>query len=176
MAAMMKMNKTPDQMQDLPQSNADETVPPLRLLAKDNADIEVVSALLQDAIIPGADMLYDHGTRCFIFIANRFCWERPPLAGVTAEDGHPVHERSLCGVRIEGVHRVLQNGMPARRQMALLNLLAITSKTSEDDRVEINLTFSGAAALRLIVDDIDVIVQDVEASHPTMQQPQHALD
>jgi len=53
----MKMNKTPDQMQDLPQSNPDETAPALRLLAKDNADIEVVSALLQDAIIPGADML-----------------------------------------------------------------------------------------------------------------------
>ena len=31
----------------------------LRLVAKDEADLEVVSALLQDAIIAGADMHYD---------------------------------------------------------------------------------------------------------------------
>jgi hypothetical protein len=32
---------------------------PLRLLARDGADIEVLSTLLQDAIVPGADMLFD---------------------------------------------------------------------------------------------------------------------
>ena len=31
----------------------------LRLVAKDEADLEVVSALLQDAIVAGADMHYD---------------------------------------------------------------------------------------------------------------------
>ena len=34
---------------------------PLRLLARDSADIEVLSTLLQDAIIPGADTVsYTH--------------------------------------------------------------------------------------------------------------------
>ena len=39
----------------------------LRLAAKDEADLEVVSALLQDAIIAGADMHYDAQHECFMF-------------------------------------------------------------------------------------------------------------
>ena len=52
----------------------------LRLAAKDEADLEVVSALLQDAIIVGADMHYDAQHDCFMIVANRFCWERPTSA------------------------------------------------------------------------------------------------
>ena len=54
----------------------------LRLVAKDEADIEVMSTLLQDAIIAGADMHYDTQCACFMIVANRFCWERPALAGM----------------------------------------------------------------------------------------------
>ena len=38
----------------------------LRLVAKDEVDLEVVSALLQDAIIAGADMHYDARDDCFM--------------------------------------------------------------------------------------------------------------
>ena len=34
----------------------------LRLLARDEGDVAVVSALLQDAIIPGADMEFNRQT------------------------------------------------------------------------------------------------------------------
>ena len=44
----------------------------LRLVAKDEVDLEVVSALLQDAIIAGADMHYDAQHDCFMIVANRF--------------------------------------------------------------------------------------------------------
>ena len=49
----------------------------LRLVANDEADLQVVSALLQDAIIAGADLHYDAQHECFMIVANRFCWERP---------------------------------------------------------------------------------------------------
>lgn len=159
---------------DGPKTDGPETQEtPLRLLARDPADIEVLSALLQDAIIPGADMLFDRESQRFIFIANRFCWERPPVEGVTGEDGDPVFERSLCGVRIEGVQRVLQTGMPSKRVMALFNLLAVTSEVQDDGTTKINLVFSGDAALRLIVEKIDLAAEDVEAARPTLNQPQH---
>ena len=61
---------------------------PLRLLARDSADIEVLSTLLQDAIVPGVDMLFDRDRKRFIFIANRFCWERPAIAEVSGEKGN----------------------------------------------------------------------------------------
>jgi len=148
----------------------------LRLRVRDGADLEVLSTLLQDAIIPGGDMLYDQNGHRFILIANRFCWERPALAGLSGEDGTPVHERSLCGVRIEHVEKVLQQGMPAKRSMALLNLLAITSVVSGDSKSEVSFVFSGGASLRLLVSAIDMVAEDLEPSRPTTQQPHHAAD
>lgn len=145
----------------------------LRLQARDGADVEVLSALLQDAIIPGADMLFERNSKRFIFIANRFCWERPALAEVSGENGEPIHERSLCGVRVEGVRQVLQQGMPSKRKMALLNLLAITSAKGENETREITLVFSGQASLRLIVESIDIVAEDIDEARPTTYQPRH---
>ena len=145
----------------------------LRLLARDGADIEVLSTLLQDAIVPGADMLFDRDGKRFIFIANRFCWERPAIAYVTGEKGEPVHERSLCAVRIEGVQRVLQTNMPAGRNTALFNLLAVTCGAGADHGPYVDMMFSAGATLRLLVESIEVAAEDVEATRPTTSQPKH---
>ena len=48
--------------------------PRLRLLANDSDDVGVLSALLQDAIIPGSDMSFDRTLNAFMIVANRFCW------------------------------------------------------------------------------------------------------
>ena len=146
---------------------------PLRLLARDSADIEVLSTLLQDAIVPGADMRFDRDVKRFIFIANRFCWERPAIADVTGEKGEPVHERTLCAVQIEGVQRVLQTGMPVRRDTALFNLLAVTNGAGADDGTYVDLMFSAGATLRLLVESIEIAAEDVEATRPTIHQPKH---
>ena len=146
---------------------------PMRLLARDGADIEVLSTLLQDAIVPGADMLFDRDGKRFIFITNRFCWERSAIADVTGEKGELVHERSLCAVRIEGVQRVLQTNMPARRDMALLNLLAVTCGAGAEHGTYLDLMFSAGATLRLLVESIEVAAEDVEATRPTTSQPKH---
>jgi len=97
----------------------------LRLVAKDEADLEVVSALLQDAIIAGADMHYDAEHDCFMIVANRFCWERPALADMNDSSGGAVHERALCGVRINHVTAVQKRRWPADWRDAFLNLLAL---------------------------------------------------
>ena len=145
----------------------------LRLLARDGADIEVLSTLLQDAIVPGADMLFDRDGKRFIFIANRFCWERPAIADVAGEKGEPVNERSLCLVRIKGVQRVLQANMPARRDTVLFNLLAITCGAGANHGIYVDLMFSAGATLRLLVESIEVAAEDVEATRPTTSQPKH---
>ena len=84
----------------------------LRLVAKDEADIEVVSTLLQDAIIAGADMHYDTQHACFMIVANRFCWERPALAGMNVTKGKVVRERALCGLRVKHVTAVQKRCWP----------------------------------------------------------------
>lgn len=143
----------------------------VRLRAASVSDVEVISALLQDAIVPGQDMTFDRAGRRFVMVANRFCWDRPPLEGVTSESGAPVYERRLCGVRIEGVNGVESAGMPATRRGALLNLLAITVADAADARVEI--LFSDGVSLRLAVDGISILAEDLDDGRPTSVMPAH---
>ncbi|MDC1117598.1 DUF2948 family protein [Alphaproteobacteria bacterium] len=148
----------------------------LRLLARDEDDVAVVSALLQDAIIPGADMEFKRKTNQFFIVANRFCWEIQPLDGVTSSDGKPVHQRRLCGICIRHVTAVQHHNWPDMRQDALFNLLALryvgmAKHTGEG--VVLQLEFSGGSSLRLLTDDIDITLADLDAGHPTSLQPAH---
>ena len=142
----------------------------VRLRAASMPDVEVISALLQDAIIPGEDMTFDRAGRRFVMVANRFCWDRQPLDGVTSETARP-YERRLCGVRIEGVSAVAASGMPAARRGALFNLLAITVSDKTDGRVDI--LFSDGVSLRLAVDGVSILAEDLDDGRPTSIMPSH---
>ena len=148
----------------------------LRLLARDEDDVAVVSALLQDAIIPGADMEFNRKKNQFIIVANRFCWEIQPLDGVTSSDGNPVHERRLCGISIRHVTAVQHNNWPDLRQDALFNLLAlryVDVAQPEDERVGLQFEFSGGSSLLLLTDEIDIMLADLDVGHPTSLKPVH---
>ena len=78
------------------------TAPPdgkLRLRAHDADDLQVLSACLQDAIVPISDVTYEPAARRFVLVANRFCWER-------ADGARDAFDRVNCGVVVEGVSAV----------------------------------------------------------------------
>ena len=148
----------------------------LRLLARDEDDVAVVSALLQDAIIPGADMEFKRKTNQFFIVANRFCWEIQPLDGVTSSDGKPVHQRRLCGICIRHVTAVQHHKWPDMRQDTLFNLLAlryVDMANRAGEGVCLQFEFSGGSSLRLLTDEIDITLADLDAGHPTSLQPAH---
>ena len=149
----------------------------LRLVAKDEADLEVISTLLQDAIIAGADMHYDAQHDCFMIVANRFCWERPALADVNDSTGGEVRERVLCGVRINHVMTVQKRRWPADSRDAFLNLLALklVAMPQQDSGCMIELSFSGGPSMRLTIKQIDIAVGDLDSGRPTNIQPRHDL-
>lgn len=148
----------------------------LRLLAETTDDLEVLSTLLQDAIIPGEDMFHDRGGRRFVMVVNRFCWDLPPVPGVTSQDGGPVYERRLCGVQIHNVAAVRQTGMPADRRAALLNLLAIRVTHDGGGTTRLECLFSGGAALQFDIDSLSVIAEDIDTGQPTPNRPVHDVD
>ena len=61
---------------------ADGALRPLRLLAYDEADLQVVGALAQDAVFPASETSWRPRERRFAVLLNRFRWEekgrRPP--------------------------------------------------------------------------------------------------
>ena len=147
----------------------------LRLRAVSIEDVEVLSTLLQDAIIPGEDMTFDRPGRQFVMVANRFCWDRPAVAGVTTDSGAPVYERQLCGVQVHGIDQVRTAGMPTARRGALFNLLAISATTTADG-ANVEMLFSGGVSLRLDADSLLILAEDLEEGRPTPNLPSHSDD
>ena len=155
-------------------NNADN----LRLLAADEDDLAVASALLQDAIIPGVDISFNRDDRQFILIANRFCWEQSALKDITSAGGKPVHERRLCAVRLSHVVSVQRQNWPDNHKEILFNMLALHQPDMAETGGKVHqlqMDFSGGASLRMTVDKLDLIVADLNAGHPTSLYPHHDI-
>ena len=73
---------------------------PLKLIAEDPADLTVLAACLQDALVPVSDMAWLKDEGRFALAVNRFMWERPAeSAGGSGE----VYHRTHALVRVDGV-------------------------------------------------------------------------
>ena len=152
--------------------------PKLRLMARDGDDVGVLSALLQDAIVPGSDMNFDRRLHEFVIVANRFCWEMEPCSNVKSSDGKLIYERRLCGIRIARVRSVKHYNWPEVRQYELFNLLAfglVDMAEQQKGGTVLQFEFSGGSSLRLNVDDVDIVLADLDVGHPTSLQPGHLL-
>ena len=150
--------------------------PKLRLMARDADDVGVLSALLQDAIVPGSDMNFDRRLHEFVIVANRFCWEMEPCSNVKSSDGKLIYERRLCGIRIARVRSVKHYNWPEVRQYELFNLLAfglVDMAEQQKGGTVLQFEFSGGSSLRLNVDDVDIVLADLDVGHPTSLQPGH---
>ena len=78
---------------------------PLKLLALDVEDLQVVSSHLQDAVVRVGDMAYVPSQKRFAAILNRFDWE-------SAEKDGKGYKRLRTALRFDGVlraqHKVLR--------------------------------------------------------------------
>ena len=85
----------------------------LKLRAEDADDIAVLSAVLQDALVTVGEMAWLADERRFVLVANRFRWE-PEGAGERRD-----FERTLSGLRIDGVTSVQRRGFYRARERIL---------------------------------------------------------
>jgi Protein of unknown function (DUF2948) len=139
----------------------------LKLRAEDAEDLAVISACLQDALVPVRDLAYDPKERQFLFVANRFRWEN----GLRPAPGETGHERILCGVTFSEVASVSYCKFRRSEYSRILALLAIRPQDGA-----VRLEFSGGAAIRLEVTRIRCLVKDLGEPWPTPWQPCHDKD
>lgn len=142
----------------------DGAMPPLRLRARDGEDLAVLSAALQDAIVPVHDMTFLARERRFVMAVNRFRWEVP----AALIEGGEVWQRTLCGVRFEAVDAVKTRGLDLHDRARMLDLLAITSQEGC-----VLVAFADGATLRLEGAGIDVALEDRGEAWPTPLRPRH---
>lgn len=141
---------------------------PFRVRAEDAEDLAVVSAYLQDAVLPVAEIAYEPAAERFVLVAARFRWEKALRAQVAAEGGEP-DERVHCGVRFDDVTAVRVRGADPRTERGrMLDLLQIAC---DDGRVD--LVCADDVTIRLDVRRLACHVEDLGEPWPTVFRPTH---
>jgi len=143
------------------------TSPPLKLSAADAEDVAVLSAFLQDSVIPITEMAYLPAEQRFAFVANRFRWEAvdgPPVAGV-------IYERVRCGVNFDLVEVVRRRNVDQRNRSEVLELLAV-----EAGEGYVDLVFAGGGTIRMEMARIVCHAEDFGDPWPTQWRPDHQIE
>ena len=137
----------------------------LALVARDGEDLEVISSILQDAVVPVNEITFVAEQNRFVLIASRFCREDRESGAETPEG---VFERVSCAVRFDRVEAVKRQNLDPSRLTGMLSLLAIRSEAEY-----IDLIFSGGGTIRLIADEIACRIDDLDMRWPTRLKPDH---
>lgn len=129
----------------------DATDAPVALRALDAADVPVISALVQDAIFPAAEMRWEKSRRRFALLLNRFRWEQ--------QGGTP--ERVQAVLAVEDVLKVSSQGIDRTDPDLVFSVLALNWTPSEDGMGRLELTLAGDGAIALEVEALEITLKDV---------------
>ncbi len=140
---------------------------PLKLIALDEEDLEIVSSHLQDAVVRVGEMAFVPSRKRFAAVLNRFNWEK-------AVDGaEPGNERRRTALRFDRVLAAQLKGIKPTQADRVLSLLAIRFEPGDPPSGFITLTFSGGASIRLKIECIEAELADLGPSWRARSKPQH---
>ena len=154
---------------------------PLRLRAQEAADLPVIAAQLQDAIVPVSEIAFDPAAKLFVFVANRFRWDVGAVdwsddlgsdeadEEIDAGTAGPFYLRSQCGVQFRGVRQVRRHRLDLAERGRLLDLLTIAAYDNH-----IRLIFADDVEIDLTVGRLDVFMEDLGEPWLTRHPPRHA--
>jgi hypothetical protein len=144
---------------------------PLRLVAQDAEDLKVVSALVQDAVLPVTELKYDARHRRFAALLNRFRWEDR----VEAERLGRAYERVRSVLVVEDVRKVQSFGFERADKDLVLSVLSMSFDPGEDGTGRLTLVLAGDGAIALDVEALEVRLDDVTRPYraPSGKVPRH---
>ncbi len=140
------------------------TTPGLNLGFADADDLKVVAAVMQDAVVKTADLVYLGRAKRFALVANRFCWE---------SEGKALRRR--CGLHFDQVRSVRVKGIDRQAVAQVLDLLTVAVEEQENG-VTIDLVFAGGAQIRLDAEVVEGGLKDLTEPWSTRHAPQHESD
>jgi Protein of unknown function (DUF2948) len=141
---------------------------PLKLLALDDEDLQVISSHLQDAVVRVGDMAYVPSQKRFAAILNRFDWE-------SAQDGKS-YQRRRTALRFDRVLRAQHKDLKPEKPDRVLSLLAIQFQAGDAPSGKVTLIFSGEVVIQLDVECVEVELRDLGPAWGTRNKPHHPGD
>jgi hypothetical protein len=145
---------------------------PVQLVGTDTDDLTVISGLVQDAVFPSSEMVWQAGLRRFAILLNRFRWEDVPNATARKRP----YERVRSVLTIEDVTGVASQGVDPKDKEAILSILSLSFEPSEDGAGRLVITLAGDGAIGVEAECINVTLQDVTRPYiaPSKKLPNHA--
>ena len=139
---------------------------PLRLIAFDAEDLQVLSTMTQDAVWPGEQMTWHAQEHRFAILLNRFRWEAHGAAQA---------ERVQSVLSFEDVKAIQTQGFSRTDPDLVLSLLNITFTPATDGTGTCLLTLAGDGAIRLEVEALEAGLRDVTRPYasPSNRAPHH---
>ena len=139
----------------------------LKLIARTEEDLRVVSAHLQDSIASVADIANLKKNKIFLMQLNRFMWEDVEK-GVFRKN-----KRIRTILKFENVMNVLSRNINQVKKDEFLDFLAIETNITPDKNYEMKIIFAGNAIIRVISEVIEVTLDDQGEAWDTKNKPKH---
>ena len=139
----------------------------LKLIAKTEEDLKVLSAHLQDSIVKTSGIAMLEKNRIFLMQLNRFMWEDVEK-GVFRKN-----KRIRTILKFENVIKVTSKNVNQKKNDRFLDFLAIETFKMPDKNYEMNLIFSGDIIIKLVAEAIEVTLDDQGSPWNSKNKPKH---
>ena len=139
----------------------------LRLIAKTDEDIRVISAHLQDSIVKTSDIASLKRNKIFLIQLNRFMWEDVEK-GVFRKN-----KRIRTVLKFENILEVTAKNINQKKGDRFLDFLAIETLKMPDKNYEMKLIFAGDIVIKLVTEAIDVTLDDQGSPWESKNKPKH---
>ena len=139
----------------------------LKLIARTEEDLSVVSAHLQDSIASVSDIANLKKNKIFLLQLNRFMWEDVEK-GVFRKN-----KRIRTILKFENVLRILSKNINQLSKDKFLDFLAIETNITPDKNYEMKIIFAGYSIIKVISEVIEVTLDDQGKAWDTKNKPEH---
>ena len=141
----------------------------LKLIARTEDDLRVISAHLQDAIANVLDIANLEKNKIFLMQLNRFMWEDVEK-GVFRKN-----KRIRTVLKFENVVKVHSKNINQLKKDQFLDFLTIETNQMPDNNYEMKIVFAGDSIIKIISEVIEVTLDDQGQAWDTKNIPKHKV-
>ena len=143
------------------------TVKNLKLIARTEEDLRVISAHLQDSIVSIIDIASLKKNKIFLMQLNRFMWEDVEK-GVFRKN-----KRIRTIIKFENVLKVHAKNINQSKKDKFLDFLTIETTKMPDNNYEMKIVFAGDSVIKILSEVIEVTLDDQGSAWDTKNMPNH---
>ena len=141
----------------------------LKLIAKTEDDLRVVSAHLQDSIVNTTNIANLAKNKILLIQLNRFMWE-------DVEKGlFRKNKRIRTILKFENVIKVYSKNINQSKKDKFLDFLTIETKKMTDNNYEMKIVCAGDSIIKVIAEVIEVTLDDQGKAWITKNMPKHKV-